>query len=161
MKSIVKVLEEQMAILAQEVAENMANFMRSNEMPGLSQSVEGKIRTENGNIIAYIEMQEYGKYLLLGVRGAKESRRAPSSPFAFRNKMPPVKALEPWIAKKGIKLPNRKPLSPYALSRSIFNRGLSPKANFILPVWNERVADKYREKIQEAISEQIEAIIYT
>lgn len=154
-------IEEQMLLLAQEVASDMANFMRSNEMPGLSQSVQGKVSNENGSITAYIEMQEYGKYLLLGVRGAKESRRAPSSPFAFRNKMPPVKALEPWIIKKGIKMPNGKPLSPFALSRSIFNRGLSPKANFILPVWNEKVAEKYKEKIQQAIGAEIEAIIYT
>lgn len=154
-------IEEQMLLLAKEVASDMANFMRSNEMPGLSQSVQGKVSNENGSITAYIEMQEYGKYLLLGVRGAKESRRAPSSPFAFRNKMPPVKALEPWIIKKGIKMPNGKPLSPFALSRSIFNRGLSPKANFILPVWNEKVAEKYKEKIQQAIGAEIEAIIYT
>lgn len=154
-------IEEQMLLLAKEVASDMANFMRSNEMPGLSQSVQGKVSNENGSITAYIEMQEYGKYLLLGVRGAKESRRAPSSPFAFRNKMPPVKALEPWIIKKDIKMPNGKPLSPFALSRSIFNRGLSPKANFILPVWNEKVAEKYKEKIQQAIGAEIEAIIYT
>ena len=155
------IIEEQMLLLAQEVASDMANFMRSNEMPGLSQSVQGKVSNENGSITAYIEMQEYGKYLLLGVRGAKESRRAPSSPFAFKNKMPPVKALEPWIIKKGIKMPNGKPLSPFALSRSIFNRGLSPKANFILPVWNEKVAGKFKEKIQQAIGAEIEAIIYT
>ena len=155
------VIEEQMLLLAQEVASDMANFMRSNDMPGLSQSVQGKVSNENGSITAYIEMQEYGKYLLLGVRGAKESRRAPSSPFAFKNKMPPVKALEPWIIKKGIKMPNGKPLSPFALSRSIFNRGLSPKANFILPVWNEKVAEKFKEKIQQAIGAEIEAIIYT
>ena len=155
------IIEEQMLLLAQEVASDMANFMRSNDMPGLSQSVQGKVNSENGSITAYIEMQEYGKYLLLGVRGAKESRRAPSSPFAFKNKMPPVKALEPWIIKKGIKMPNGKPLSPFALSRSIFNRGLSPKANFILPVWNEKVAEKFKEKIQQAIGAEIEAIIYT
>lgn len=159
-------IEEQMLLLAQEVASDMANFMRSNEMPGLSQSVQGKISNEGDKIVAYIEMREYGKYLLLGVRGAKESSRAPSSPFSFKKKMPPIKMppikpLEEWITTKSIKMPNGKPLSPFALSRSIFNRGLSPKANFILPVWNEKVAEKYKEKIQQAIGAEIEAVIYT
>ena len=161
MNNLEQVIEKQMLNLAQKIADDMANFMRSNEMQGLSNTVKGKVSNENGTITAYIEMQEYGKYLLLGVRGAKDIRRAPNSPFAFRRKMPPVKALEPWINKKGIKGKDGKSLSPYALSKSIFYRGLSPKPNFIQPVWNEQVANKFKEQMQEAIGKEIEAIIYT
>jgi hypothetical protein len=51
-----------------------------------------------------IELQGkyYWKFVDQGVKGAKDSKRAPSSPYSYRDKKPPAKALADGIANKTI-----------------------------------------------------------
>ena len=51
-----------------------------------------------------IELQGnyYWKFVDKGVKGAKDSKRAPASPYSYRDKKPPAKALADWIANKRI-----------------------------------------------------------
>ena len=71
----------------------------------LSQSIQVVPIDLNENTLTIgIEMNGYWKYVDLGVKGAKSSAKAPNSPFQYRNKMPPPRAIQEWIAFKGIPL---------------------------------------------------------
>lgn len=95
----------------------------------LSQSIQiVPIDLSENKLTIGIEMNGYWKFVDLGVRGAKSSAKAPNSPFTYREKMPPPKALQEWIAFKGIPLQGNdkqaaaKNLS-YYIARSIRDKG--------------------------------------
>lgn len=89
----------------------------------------GDVKVSKKSIEFYIEMEEYGDYVDKGVNGIKS---AYTTPYSYKNKMPPPSALDKWIVKKGIaprdekgKFINRKSLQ-FMIARSIFNNGFKP-----------------------------------
>ena len=53
-------------------------------------------RTKNGYELN-IEVLDYYKFIDQGVKGSESDRRAPSSPYKYRDKMPPIKAIMKWL----------------------------------------------------------------
>ena len=49
----------------------------------LSDSLKAQTKVNPNSISNYIEMEDYGKFLDLGVKGKVSSQRAPNSPFKF------------------------------------------------------------------------------
>ena len=97
-------------------------------------------------------MEEYGIYQDKGVSGTKKKY---NTPHKYTNKMPPTKALDKWIVKKGLtprnsagQFTSRKGLQ-FALSRFIFKNGIKPSLFFTRPFENaykklpEDLIDKY------------------
>jgi hypothetical protein len=81
-------------------------------------------------------MADYGFYQDKGVSGTKVKY---NTPFSYTNKMPPPKAFDKWIVKKGIaprkkdgKFTTRKGLQ-FAIARSIFEKGIKPSLFFTKP----------------------------
>lgn len=56
------------------------------------------------NISIELQGNYYWKFVDKGVKGAKSSARAPDSPYSYKQKKPPPKALADWIANKTIKV---------------------------------------------------------
>jgi hypothetical protein len=84
----------------------------------------------------YFDMADYGYYQDKGVSGTK---RKYDTPFRYTNKMPPPKAFDKWIVKKGIAprgkggiFAKRKGLQ-FAIARSIFEKGIKPSLFFTKP----------------------------
>lgn len=48
-------------------------------------------------------MLDYGKFIDKGVKGRDSSKKAPNSPYKFRDKMPPPKSLDQWVVRRGIR----------------------------------------------------------
>lgn len=100
-----------------------------NASNGLSQSINiVPIDLTESKLTIGIEMDGYWKFVDLGVKGAKSSAKAPNSPFQYGDKMPPPRALQSWIAFKGIPLKGRdkqaaaRSLS-FLMARSIRDKG--------------------------------------
>jgi hypothetical protein len=99
----------------------------------------------------YFDMADYGFYQDKGVSGTKVKY---STPFKYTNKMPPPKAFDKWIIKKGIaprnkegKFQTRKGLQ-FAIARSIFEKGIKPSLFFTKPF--EKAFKKLPDEMIEA-----------
>ena len=74
-----------------------------NASNALSQSISAlPIEIDKDNFTLEIDWAKYGKFVDQGVQGKLDSTKAPNSPFKYRNKMPPRKALEDYITNKAI-----------------------------------------------------------
>ena len=88
-------------------------------------------------------MEDYGEFQDKGVKGAGGTRRttsafnrrnnkgkiwkqkAPNSPFAYKDKKPPVSAFKDWAQSKG--------LNPFAVRESVYRQGITPTKFFSTP----------------------------
>ena len=74
----------------------------------LSASIDFEpISLTDTSFVVAIVANDYWKFVDLGVKGAKSSNRAPNSPFQYRDKRPPIRPLQEWIAFKSIPLQGR------------------------------------------------------
>jgi hypothetical protein len=103
----------------------------------LYNSIKGSAVKVSANSIEFsIDMEDYGTFIDKGVNGKKT---AYTTPYSFKDKMPPPSKLDKWIVNKGIaprdkngKFLNRKSLQ-FAIAKSIFNNGLKPSLFFTKP----------------------------
>jgi hypothetical protein len=100
---VIKWLEGVVKLAKQNLAN--ADAIASNDL-AQSISVEPITLTDTSFVVA-IKANYYWKFVDLGVKGAVSSSRAPNSPFQYRDKRPPIRPLQEWIAFKGIPLQGR------------------------------------------------------
>lgn len=81
-------------------------------------------------------MADYGKFQDRGVSGTKKKY---NTPYSYKTKMPPRKAFDKWIVRKGIaprgkggKFLSRQSLQ-YLISRAIYQKGIKPSLFFTKP----------------------------
>ena len=74
----------------------------------LSASIDFEpITLTDTSFVVAIVANDYWKFVDLGVKGAVSSSRAPNSPFQYRDKRPPIRPIQEWIAFKSIQLEGR------------------------------------------------------
>jgi hypothetical protein len=103
----------------------------------LYNSIKGSEVKVSANSIEFsIEMEDYGTFIDKGVNGKKF---AYTTPYSYKDKMPPPSKLDKWIVKRGIaprdkngKFIDRKSLQ-FAIAKSIFNNGIKPSLFFTKP----------------------------
>jgi hypothetical protein len=81
-------------------------------------------------------MADYGKFQDRGVSGTKNKY---NTPYSYTTKMPPRKAFDKWIVRKGIaprgkggKFLSRQSLQ-YLIARAIYQKGIKPSLFFTKP----------------------------
>jgi len=102
----------------------------------LSKSIQGEVKEFPNSIGVYFEMEEYGNFQDKGVSGKFKKY---NTEYSYKSKMPPPKAFDKWIVKKGIaprdmkgKFQSRKGLQ-FAIAKSIFKYGIKPSLFFTKP----------------------------
>jgi hypothetical protein len=103
----------------------------------LYNSIKGsEVKVSENSIQFNIEMEDYGTFIDKGVNGKKSVY---TTPYSYKDKMPPPSKLDKWIVKKGIaprdkdgKFIDRKSLQ-FLIARSIFNNGIKPSLFFTKP----------------------------
>ena len=103
----------------------------------LYNSIKGSaVKVSDNSIEFNIEMEDYGTFIDKGVNGKKSVY---TTPYSYKDKMPPPSKLDKWIVKKGIaprdengKFIDRKSLQ-FLIARSIFNNGIKPSLFFTKP----------------------------
>ncbi len=74
----------------------------------LSASIDFEpITLTDTSFVVAIVANDYWKFVDLGVKGEVSSSRAPNSPFQYRDKRPPIRPIQEWIAVKSIPLEGR------------------------------------------------------
>lgn len=102
-----------------------------NSSKKLYDSLGYDLKVSKNSIEAGFLMEDYGKFQDQGVSG---KIRKFNTPFSYKDKMPPTKAFDRWIVKKGIaprskgKFLSRESLK-FAIAKSVFLNGIKP-SNF-------------------------------
>lgn len=134
--------------------------------------VEGKISNSGRSIQFDIYMQDYGIYVdkgVKGVGGAKadgtkwNEKRVINSPFKYKTKMPPTKALDGWVLRKGFVGRNEKgqmmsrSSAKFAVAKSIFHTGLETTNFFTKPL--EDAFKKLPDELVEKFGLDVDSIL--
>jgi hypothetical protein len=130
-----KELEKFKNAVIKESRNNLKN-MRKDTFGKLSKSLRGQVKVSKNSFEFDFMMEEYGIYQDKGVSGIKKKY---NTPHKYTNKMPPTKALDKWIVKKGIaprddkgKFTSREGLK-FAIARKIYFNGIKPSLFFTKP----------------------------
>jgi len=152
---VTKWLEGVVKLAKQNLAN--ANAIASNS---LAQSivVEPITLTDSSFVVA-IKANDYWKFVDLGVKGAVSSSRAPNSPFQYRDKRPPIRPIQEWIAFKSIPLEGRdKQAANRSFAINIANKirreGLKA-TNFMSNAVTEDMVAVLTENIAEVLGKSI------
>jgi hypothetical protein len=122
----------------------------------------------DADISIEVQGNGYWKFVDKGVQGAKENSRAPGSPYKYRDKKPPQKALQSWIASKKIpviprydkKLGRERTILEQSyvdargIAKLIWRRGLRA-TNFMTDALEESFIKQLTEQIAEEIGRKI------
>jgi len=135
------------------IRESRSNLktMRKDTFGKLSKSLKGNIKVSKNSFEFDFAMEEYGLYQDKGVSGTKKKY---NTPYKYTDKMPPTKALDKWIVKKGLaprnengQLLSRKGLK-FAIARKIYIKGIKPSLFFTKPF------EKYYKKLPNQLIEK-------
>jgi hypothetical protein len=134
------------------VSQAKANLTRQskNSSKTLYNSIKGNVKAMPNSFSMNFEMEEYGFYQDKGVSGIKKKY---NTDYKYTNKMPPPKAFDKWIVKRGLaprdkgKFKSRKSLS-YVIARSVYMNGIKPSLFFTKPF--EKAFEKLPQQLVEA-----------
>jgi len=119
------------------VSQAKSNLTRQgkNSSKSLYNSIKGNVKAMPNSFSMDFQMEEYGFYQDKGVSGIKKKY---NTEYKYTNKMPPAKAFDKWVVKKGLaprsqgRFQNRKSLS-FAIARSVYFNGIKPSLFFTKP----------------------------
>jgi hypothetical protein len=145
---------------------NLTNKQK-NSSKKLYNSIQGKVKANPNSFELEFSMEDYGVFQDAGVSGTKKKY---NTPYSYKSKMPPVKAFDKWLVRKGIaprkngKFTSRKSLA-FLIARSVYRNGIKPSLFFTKPFeaayknLPQELLDKYGLDAIELFNEQIDEII--
>ena len=110
------------------------------------------------------EMADYGKYQDKGVSGTEKKY---NTPYKYTSKMPPTKAFDKWVVRKGIaprgaggQFAKREGFK-FAIAKTIFKKGIRPSLFFTKPFEAafKRLPDELVEAYSIGLEKQIQVNI--
>ena len=136
LKDTKEILNKFAKYVVQQSKSNLTK-QKKNVTKNLYNSIEYKINEYKDSIDLLFSMEDYGPFQDLGVSGTKTKY---NTPYRYTNKMPPSKAFNQWVVRKGLagtrdksgKFVPRKSLQ-YAVARGIFEHGIKPSMFFTKP----------------------------
>ena len=137
---------------------------RKNVSRELYDSLNFNIEENNGKTSLSFEMEDYGKFQDKGVSG-KEKKY--NTPYKYTDKMPPTRAFDKWVIRKGIAprgkggaFAKRQSLK-FLIARSIYKKGIRPSMFFTKPFEEafKRLPDELVEAYSIGIEKQIQVNI--
>jgi hypothetical protein len=145
---------------------NLTNKQK-NSSKKLYNSIQGRVKANPNSFELEFSMEDYGVFQDAGVSGTKKKY---NTPYSYKSKMPPVKAFDKWLVRKGIaprkngKFTSRKSLA-FLIARSVYRNGIKPSLFFTKPFeaayknLPQELLDKYGLDAIELFNEQIDEII--
>ncbi len=150
------------AFLKYTVSQAKANLTRrkKNSTRALYDSLDYEYNVSKNSFSASITALDYGEFQDLGVSGKKKKY---NTPYSYKDKMPPAKAFDKWIVRKGIAPRNeqgqfqtRKGIA-FAIARSVFINGIKPSRFLSDPF--EKGFKRLPDEIIEAFGLDVETFL--
>lgn len=138
---------------ANVIKQSRANLTRQgkNSSKSLYNSLGFNLKVSKNSFQFEFEMDAHGQFQDKGVSGTKKKY---DTPFSYKSKMPPLKAFDKWVIRKGIaprdkegKFINRNSLK-FLIARKIFTHGIKPSLFFTKPF------EKEFEKLPDVLIEK-------
>jgi len=150
------------------VEQSRKNLKQKNSSSKLFNSIGGEVKVSPNSFDLEFFMEDYGVFQDAGVSGKKQKY---NTPYSYKSKMPPPKAFDKWMVRKGIaprdaggKLMKRKSLA-FLIARSVFNKGIKPSLFFTKPFeaafknLPEKLIEKYGLDAIQLFNSQIDEIL--
>ena len=166
-EKVQKVLERFRDHVVSVSKRNLTNS-RKNSSKKLYNSISGRVKVMPNSIFIEFSMDDYGVFQDAGVSGTKKKY---NTPYSYKSKMPPSKAFDKWIVRKGLaprdkggKFINRKSLA-FLIARSVYRNGIKPSLFFTKPFeaayknLPEELVEAYGLDAIKLFNEQIDEII--
>ena len=169
-KNLDGVLNDYGKYVVQQSKTNLTKFKKGGG--DLYNSLAYTVEIENDDFLVSFQMESYGEFVDAGVKGVGGSKadgsqwklkRVTNNKFKYRNKMPPAKAFNKWIIKKGIaprnskgQFTSRKSLQ-FAIAKSVFHTGIET-TNFISDPFYKGL-DRLDDMLYSAFIEDIDDLI--
>lgn len=135
----------------QVIEEAKENLRRLGKDGGkLIDSIEGRVQANENSFEMEFSMEDYGIFQDKGVSG---KRKKYNTEFSYKDKMPPPRAFDKWIVRKGIaprnkgKFASRKSLQ-FMIARGVYMNGIKPSLFFTKPF--EKAFKKLPDTLVEA-----------
>jgi hypothetical protein len=142
--------------------------LKKNSSRKLYESIKGDVKAMPNSISIQFTMEEYGVFQDAGVSGTKKKY---NTPYSYKSKMPPPKAFDKWLVRKGIaprksggQFASRKSLA-FLIARSVFRNGIKPSLFFTKPFeaaykrLPEELVEKYGVDALKLFNQQVDQII--
>jgi len=134
----------------------------------LYDSLKSKTKVNPNSIENYIEMEEYGQYLDLGVKGKVSSAKAPNSPFKYGSgtgrKGGLTEGIRGWVKARRFQFRNKEngkfmsfEQTAQLITRSIYLKGTKPTLFFSKPF--EKGFERLPNELIEAYGLDLESFI--
>mgnify|MGYP006281483117 CR=1 FL=1 len=114
---------------------------RKNASKRLYDSLKSNLKISPNSFQLDFTMEDYGEFQDRGVKGVKSGSSL--SNYSYKSKMPPPKAFDKWIVRRGLAPRNksgqflsRKTLQ-FLIARKVFLHGIKPSMFFTKPFENE------------------------
>jgi hypothetical protein len=145
---------------------NLTNKQK-NSSKKLYNSIQGKVKANPNSFELEFSMEDYGVFQDAGVSGTKKKY---NTPYSYKSKMPPVKAFDKWLVRKGIaprdkgKFASRKSLA-FLIARSVYRNGIKPSLFFTKPFeaayknLPQELIEKYGLDVIGLYNEQMDKIL--
>lgn len=161
-------LREQLNAFAKYVIQqSRTNLTKSGKKASgeLYKSLNSKLIETSGSLVSLtFEMADYGEFQDRGVSG-KEKKY--NTPYSYTTKMPPPKAFDKWVIRKGIaprgkggKFASREGIK-FAIAKSIYKKGIRASMFFTKPFEAafKRLPDELLEAYSVGLEKQIQVNI--
>ncbi len=148
------------------VSQSRRNLTRlqKNSSKKLYNSIKGTVKAYPNSFHMSFEMEDYGTYQDKGVSGIKKKY---NTPYSYKSKMPPIKAFDKWLIRKGIaprtkggQFKNRKSLA-FLIARSVYKNGIKPTMFFTKPFESayknlpEDLVEKFGLEVEQLFKETV------
>jgi hypothetical protein len=149
-KEVQEAIDKFRKYVVQQSKSNLTK-QKKNASKSLYNSIKGVSKVNANSISLYFEMEAHGVFQDKGVSG-KEKKY--NTPYSYKSKMPPTKALDKWVVRRGIaprdakgRLISRQSLK-FAIAKGIFKNGIKPSLFFTKPF--EAAYDRLPDELVEA-----------
>jgi hypothetical protein len=141
--------------------------LKKNSSRKLYDSLKGNLKVSPNSFELDFSMEDYGIFQDAGVSG---TRKKYNTPYSYKSKMPPVKAFDKWLVRKGIaprdkgKFTSRKSLA-FLMARSVYRNGIKPSLFFTKPFeaayknLPQELIEKYGLDVIGLYNEQMDKIL--
>ena len=137
---------------------------KKNASKELYNSLDYDISQSSGTTSMSFNMADYGKFQDRGVSGTEKKY---NTPYSYKSKMPPVKAFDKWVVRKGLaprgkggKFASREGIK-FAIAKSIYKKGIRRSMFFTKPFEAafKRLPDELVEAYSIGLEKQIQVNI--